>query len=454
MKTGFKLALITLPIAAIGAGILAYVVSTSPPPGRIDIAERAVAVRVITAEITEITPALVGFGVVAPARTFEAIAQIGGTVEYVNPGLQNGQILPEDAVLLRLSPTDFNLAIAQASANIRSAEARLDELAISEQNQRAALAIEHEVLAVKAADLARAEALFASGSLAQSSRDGARATHLAQRQKVQGIEGTLALFPTQRAVQTEQIAVYRTSLATAELNLKRSELILPFPARVASHSVEVGQFLKTGQTAAVLDGIDRAEIEVQLSMDRFRSLVRAGKPAGATLPMDPTRMSQSLSDMGLTAEVHLRLGNEVLIWPARVERISDGIDPKTGTIGIVVQVDAAYGQSGSGEGDRPPLTKGMFVEVVLGTQPVTGIVVPRSALNNGHLLFADADNRLRLMAASPDLVQGGIALFTSGIAEGSRIVLSAPSPMIDGLLLDTHPDTATLPMLLGGDKTP
>ena len=52
------------------------------------------------------------------------------------------------------------------------------------------------------------------------------------------------------------------------------------------------------------------------------------------------------------------------------------------------------------------------------------------------------------------VMPGGIALFTSGIAEGSRIVLSAPSPMIDGLLLDTHPDTATLPMLLGGDKTP
>ena len=41
--------------AAIGAGILAYVVSTSPPPGRIDIAERAVAVRVITAEIKDVS---------------------------------------------------------------------------------------------------------------------------------------------------------------------------------------------------------------------------------------------------------------------------------------------------------------------------------------------------------------------------------------------------------------
>ena len=54
MKSGFKLILITLPIAAIGMGILAYVVSNSPPPARVEISERANAVRVITAEAREV----------------------------------------------------------------------------------------------------------------------------------------------------------------------------------------------------------------------------------------------------------------------------------------------------------------------------------------------------------------------------------------------------------------
>ncbi|MCK0142928.1 hypothetical protein [Aliiroseovarius sp. F20344] len=446
MKTRFKLVLITLPIAAIGAGVLAYVVSTSPPPGRIALAERASPVRVIAAETREVTPTLVGFGLVAPARTFAAIAEVGGTVEYVNPGLRDGQILPAGAVLVRLSPTDFDLAIAQATANIRAAQARLAELDVTEANQRAALEIEREALAVKASDLERAETLFAAGTMAQSGRDMARAAHLAQRQKVQGIEGTLALFPTQRAVQTEQIAVYQTNLATARLNLGRSELTLPFTARVATHSVETGQFLKTGQTAAILDGIDQAEIDVQVSIDSFRGLIRSGQSATATLPMDPTRMTEILHEFGLNAQVRLRLGDEAVTWPATVDRIGDGIDPKTGTISVVVQVDDAYSLTKAG--DRPPLTKGMFVEVLLSSDPVSGIVLPRSALRDGQVFVVDDDNRLRVITASPWLEQGGIALFTDGISEDSRIVLSPPTPMIEGALLDPHTDTEVANRLL------
>lgn len=449
MKSGFKLPLVTLPIAAIGAGVLAYIVATSPPPERIALAERATAVRVINAENTQITPMISGFGIVAPVRTFEAIAEVGGTVDYVNPALRDGQILPAGAVLLRVSPTDFNLAIALANANIRAAQARLIELDVSEQNQRAALEIEREALAVKQADLTRTEALFSAGTLAQTARNLARTTHLTQRQKVLGIEATLALFPTQRAVQTEQIAVYKTNLASAELNLKRSELTLPFTARVAAHSVETGQYLKTGQTAAILDGVDQAEVEVQLSMGSFRSLLRSDPSRSTPLPMDPVKMAEALHDLGLTAQVRLRLGAEIVTWAATVEGISDGIDSKTGTIGIVVQVAGAYGQTG--DGHRPPMTKGMFVEVVLSSAPVTGVILPRSALRDGQVFVADADNRLRVLAASPQLVQGGIALFGDAIAEGSRIVVSLPNPVIDGALLDPHLDSELMNRLLAED---
>lgn len=449
MKNGFRLILVTLPIAAIGVGILAFVVSNSPPPERIELTERASPVRVITAETQTIVPAITGFGVVTPARTFEAIAEVGGRVDDVNPALRDGQILPAGAILLRLSPADFNLAIAQAKANIRAAEARLAELKVSEENQRAALEIEREALVVKASDLERSEALFTAGTMTQSGRAISRAAHLAQRQKVQGIEGTLALFPTQRTVQTEQIAVYQTSLTTAERNLERSELTLPFAARVASHTVEVGQFLKTGQTAATLDGIDKAEVEVRISMNGLRVLMRSGLPEEAVLPMEPVRINDALHELGLSAEVRLRLGQEIVMWDAAVDRISAEIDQKTGTVGIVVQVEAAYGQTGNGT--RPPLTKGMFVEVVLSTTPISGVIVPRSALHNGQIYVADADNRLSFIPATPQLVQGGIALFASTIPVGSRIVVSPPNPAIEGLLLDPHPDSELIGQLLAED---
>ncbi|MCK0140012.1 hypothetical protein [Aliiroseovarius sp. F47248L] len=451
MRPGLKLLLITLPLALIGIAILTFVISTRTPPDRHELAERANPVRVITAETRMIAPTLIGFGVVAPARTYQAIAEVGGTVDYVNPALRDGQILPAGSVLLRLSPVDFNLAIAQANANIRAAEARLTELDVSETNQRAALTIELEALDLKTAELQRADTLFKAGTMTQSARDAIRSAHLAQRQKVQGIESTLALLPTQRTAQTQQIALYRSNLATAELNLKRSEMTLPFLARVASHSVEVGQFLNKGQSAATLDGVNQAEVEVQAAMSDFRSLV-LNRPTGPTiLPMDPAMLTDTLHELGLKATVRLRLGDEVLTWPATVDRISDGIDPETGTVGVVVQVNNAYGQAGNG--NRPPLTKGMFVDIVLRADPISGIVLPRDALNNGHVFLADSENRLRIVAAEPKLVQGNIALFTETIAEGSRVVLSPPIPTIDGALLDPHPDTDIMNRLLAEDAT-
>ena len=447
MKTGLKLVFITLPLAAIGVGVLAYIISSSQPPARLATAERASAVRVISAQTRSVTPEITGFGIVAPERSFEAIAEVGGRIDYVNPGLRDGQILPVGDVLFRLSPADFNLAIAQAKANIRAAEAKLAELDVSEQNQLNALDIEREALAVKTSDLARAEALFTAGTTAQGTRDVTRAAHLAQRQKVQGIESTLALFPTQRAVQTEQIAVYQASLATAELNMARSEITLPFAARVASHSIEAGQYLKAGQTAAILDGIDRAEVDVQLSMESFRALVRLGQTTPPALLLDPAKMTQALHHIGLNAQVRLRLGTDVVAWPATVDRISDGINQQSGTIGVVVVVENAYGKTGPDA--RPPLTKGMFVEVILSTAPMQGVVLPRSALRDGKIFVADADNRLRSVSASPLFEQGEIAVFTDAIAEGSRVVIAPPVPVIDGQLLDPHPDDAIMSRLMG-----
>lgn len=447
MKSGFKLVFITLPIAAIGAGVLAYMVATNPPPAQLELAERTIPVRIIETKIQPVTPKVTGFGLVAPARSFEAIAQVGGTVEYVNPDLVKGEILPAGAVLLRLSQADFTLAIAQANANIRATQARLAELAVSEENQAAALAIENEALALKAASLARTETLFSGGTVSQSALDTARSTHLAQRQKVLGIESGLALLPTQREVQMEQIAVYQANLETATLNLARTELTLPFTARVALVSVEVGQYLSPGKTSAVLDGIALAEIEAQISVAAMRTFLQTARPEGAQFAADPTLMTQVLQDLDLGASIHMTLGQEVVTWQASVDRISDTIDQQTGTLGVILQVDTAY--SGASPGERPPLTKGMFVEAILSSTPIKGIVVPRAAIRNGQLMLVDGESRLKLISLTPILVQDAIAVITEGLDEGAYVVVSDPSPVIPGMLLDPIKDTELMARLAG-----
>jgi multidrug efflux pump subunit AcrA (membrane-fusion protein) len=156
-----------------------------------------------------------------------------------------------------------------------------------------------------------------------------------------------------------------------------------------------------------------------------------------------------MKDLGLSAEVRLRLGDDVVTWPATIDRISDGIDQRSGTVGVVVVVENAYQQSDRGR--RPPLTKGMFVDVVLKAIPIDGVVVPRSAVRDGYVFVADDDNRLRMIKANPLFEQGEIALFSDTITEGMRVVLAPPSPVIEGQLLDLHPDPTLVTRLLAGD---
>ncbi len=455
MKTALRLLLITVPLAALGAAFLAYVITNRPEPVRIDIAELATPVRVIQTVPADLPTRVTAYGLVRPTRVLEAIAQVGGTAEWVDPALKSGAILPAGRVFLRLSQSDYALAVAQAQANIRATKAKLAELNVSEQNQIASLDLERKLLDIRKADQERTAKLVERGAASTTALDQARAAWLAQRQKVLNLENGLALLPTQRQVLIEQIAVYETTLKTARLNLERTDLSLPFTGRVAKVAVETGQFVRQGQVVAVFDGIGSAEVEARVSLSEMAALTRpaadgaardaAAQPQGDDQArtqadaaahgdlLDPLLLERRLKDLGLRAELRLNVGGQVLRWPGRVDRLSDAIDQKTGTLGVIVRVDDAY--SSATPGAKPPLTKGMFVEVALTGPENRGIIVPRSALRDGKVMVADDEDRLRLVPVRAARVQDDVALIAAGLEPGVRVVVSDLSPRVPGQLL-------------------
>ncbi len=450
MKPFFKLLLITVPLVAVGIAFLAWVIANRQAPVRIEIAERALPVRIIHATETGLPVRVQAYGLVRPVRVFEAIAQVGGTADWVDPELKEGAILPAGRVFLKLSPKDHLLAVAQAQANIRASRAKLAELDVSEENQKAALDLERKLLDIRKSDLDRTARLVERGATSPATLDAARAAWLAQRQKVLSLENGLALLPTQRQVLVEQIAVYEANLRSAQLNLERTRLSLPFVARVAKVAVETGQFVQQGRVVAVFDGVEEAEVEARIPLPDMFALTQTGDADGAAPAagevrspglLDPLVLEQRLKDLKLRAEVRLNLGGHMVAWPGRVDRLSDAIDQRTGTVGLVVRVDNAY--ASASPGTRPPLTKGMFVEVRLVGPRKPGFVVPRSALRDGQLMIADDQNRLRLIDATALRFQDDVVLLTSdGLTPDTRIVVSDVSPRVPGLLLVPQRDTA------------
>lgn len=426
--------LLIVPPILIAVGVLFFVINQKQPPERNPPTEQARQVRVIEAIPMVLVPRVLGFGEVKPDKTWNASAQVSGEIVYVHPDLKKGAILQAGTEIIQISKVDFELAIREAEANIRSAKAKRLELDVSRRNTQQSLGIEERALEVRETELARKQNLLKRGTISQSALDQEFRDTLSQRKKVQDLKNTINLIPTQIAVQKEQIAVYEAALEQTRLNLARTHIKLPFNARIAEVNVEVTQYSQVGQVLAVADSMDIAEIEAQFSVDQFRGLVQSA--AGDDGPQDIgiTSFRRLVEQLGFELTVRLGSGANAVEWDGRFARISDAIDPKTRTIGVIAAVDGAYSQTVPGK--RPPLTKGMFVEIEIRANPLKErFVIPRSAVRDGQIYIQGPDNRLRISPVKIGLYQGDIASPTEGLSTGDRVIVSDLSPAIEGMLL-------------------
>jgi hypothetical protein len=156
--------------------------------------------------------------------------------------------------------------------------------------------------------------------------------------------------------------------------------------------------------------------------------------------MDLTRLNELLSEMaGLDPLVRLDLGNSVAEWQAEFVRMADQVDPQTRTMGVVVAVDRSFDKVIPGV--RPPLSKGMFVQVLLrGRANRPRVVVPRGAVRDGAVYLVDAERRLRRQPVEVLFDQGAYSVIGAGLEAGQQVVLSDLVPAVDGMLLDPQPD--------------
>lgn len=448
-----------LPPTLIGALLLWQALGAVPSPPEITPRERQVPVSYVTATPREFVPRVSGYGTVAPARVWTAVAHVGGPVVDLHPDFVRGGFVAEGEVLIRIAADDYVIALERAAADLAAAEARLDEMRASEGTTIALLAIEREALALVEADLARTERLARTGTVSATVVDQRRLDVLAHRSKVQTQENALALLPAQIAALDATAVASRTAKAAAALDVARTVIRAPFDARVARIDVEIGQFVGAGTVMGALDGAAAAEIDVQVPQNRMAALVRLAAAAptrdddtradsaapaarrGVRRASSTNRGSASLEDpRRLSARVHLGLGATVARWNGEVVRLSETVSAETRSVGVIVRVEAPY--DGGAVEQKPPLVKGMFVRVDLEAPPVTGVILlPRAAIRNGRVMLVGADDRLAYVRVAPVFVADDIAVLApEALPAGARVITSSLSPAIEGLLLAPEPD--------------
>lgn len=337
---------IALPVLllAIGATVAFQIANrpaaaTPEPPAFVGPLVRSLAVTIEDVRID--VPAR---GVVEARRRIDLAPQVGGEVIEVGPGLRAGGFFTPGDVLLRIDPSDYELAVVQQEAAVAQAGLRLQ--------------------------LERAEAEAA----------------ITAWRKLNGNEPADDLV-----MRKPQIADAETALAAAEAMLDRARLDLarttvkaPFHGRVRTADVDLGQVVAPRAPVAQIYGIDTAEVRLPLA---------ASDVAFVDLPMGWQESGSNRT--GPTVTLTADFAGQRHEYRGVITRTEGEIDRRTRQLTVVVQVDDPYGRKG--DGSRPPLTLGMFVEATITGRTFEDVaVIPRGALRGeNEVWLIDAENRLQ-----------------------------------------------------------
>ncbi|MEA3411519.1 MAG: efflux RND transporter periplasmic adaptor subunit [Pseudomonadota bacterium] len=424
-----------IPPVVLGIVIFVVLVRSGSTPKQVPPEERASLVRILDVPVLDVVPRAIGYGHVAPASVWNATAEVSGRVVEKHPRLRNGNIIQAGTLVLRIDPTEYELAIARTQADIQATEAQLEEIGVRDENTRVLLETERESRALLEKEVQRKRELLKKNTVSRSDFEREQRNLLAQKQQVLTLENTLRQLPVERKTLEAQMARYQAVLESAALDLEHTQVVLPFNARIAEVDVETSQFVRVGEPLVSADAIDRAEVSAQIPIGRMRGLVLA---EGTVDILDPggAFLGESL---GLSARVWLRGDEYAASWDGRVARLSDTVDPETRTVGVIVEVDDPY--AGVRPGFQPPLVKGMFVEVeLLGRARPGRLVIPRSALHGNEVYVVDETSRLRRRPVTVGMRAAEYAVVSEGLSAGDPVVVSDPVPAIDGMLLRTVPD--------------
>ena len=425
-----------LPPLALGIAFVLYMKGSSTGPAEIEAVERRTPVRVVTARRTDVVPRALGYGVVRPGRVWRVAAQVSGRIVEKHPRAEAGGLLAAGTVLARIDPAPYELAVREAEAQLARQDAELSALETRESNTQRTLEVERRALDASKRELERKEELLADDVLSQSDVDQEESRYLAQLVRVQELENTLALVPSDRAQLEASRLSSLAKLDSARLDLSYTVIEVPYDVRLVRVEFDEAEYVGIGQGLAEGHGVDVAEIAAQVPIAKLRHLIPES-PANST-SVDRLLAQNVVESFGLDATVRLRTGDLTTSWEARVDRVSGTIDPETRTLGVVVAVDRPY--EAAIPGRRPPLVQDMFCEVeIRGRSKPDQVVLPRSAVHDGEVYVAE-DGRLRRRAVTPELLLHDFVVFAGGIDDGETIVVSDPIPAIDGMWLEPSVD--------------
>jgi RND family efflux transporter MFP subunit len=436
MKNLLQKKFILLLIVVMAAALVVFKVKTRPPMGHETLGYPVRAVEVMTVHRIPYRSHATGYGNVEPRVTVNAKSEVSGKIVYIHPGLRKGASLSKGTVVLRIEPTTFEFSLEQSKAGLSGNVSSLRQLETEEESTRALLKIVRKNLAVQNKEYKRIQEIWKKKLVARSSVDAEEQKVLQLKQQVADLEGKLKGYESRKAALQSQISQSKTQVAQTRDTLGRTEISLPIDARIGEVFVEKGEFTNAGAVLFEALGTDSVEITAELPTRLFRPLFANQKHERVNLDT-PENFWSMLGSMNLEARVKLVGFPEAAHWQGKLLRISESVDPRRDTVGLVVQVSDPYSQVIPGE--RPPLLKGMFAEVSFFAPAKPMLVIPRKAIHEGRVYVVKKNRQLEIRPVDILYRQGDFVVLKKGIAEGESVIISDVIPVIEGMPLKPVP---------------
>jgi multidrug efflux pump subunit AcrA (membrane-fusion protein) len=326
------------------------------------------------------------------------MAEVKGRVVAVHPELKSGALISAGKLLIKIDPTEYELAAARLEASINQIKAQLVELDVEEQNTRASLTIEQRSLALAEQSLKRKQAAREKRAISGDEVDREERTVLTQRQNTQNLKNTLALIPSQRQLLNANLAASKAELEQARLDLEKVSIKAPFDCRLAEVNIQEGQYLSSGESLFEALGIEVTEVVAQFRGEQLHKLFTSTQLREFNLNLD---MEQMRGHFNFKVTVRYQSGDLSAEWDAYFTRIREAVDSRTRAVSVVVAVDRPY------------------------EKIIPGI----------------DQNRLRRQKVEVAFAQSNFYCLAGGLEGGETLIVSDPSPAITGMLIQqVHDD--------------
>ena len=433
----------TLMILILGVVGMKALMDMREPPQRQVIDNPGPVVRVVNVVPQDVPLSVAGFGTVRAKHVWSVAPEVSGTIVELSPQLRAGLHVKRGDLLFEVDPRSFRLAVERIQARLIQHEKEIAVLQQQRKNHLETLELARQNLSIAEEDLWRDEELMRKGTISPRERDRGQQARNEALRAVQNTENQLALNGPRIEQAEAAIEVARAELQEAELQLSKTRLLAPADGQLVQTTLDLGEFVTAGREVASLYGTGAVEIPIAVPMDELRWL--------PTLSPDhftpAANSSPALNDLLPTATVHWQSGQRDYVWHGKVVRWEAGLDARTRTLTLVVEVPRPWDSFRPGE--HPALQPGMFcrVKISAGSQP-NAVVIPRTALHDGDSVYLVNDGRLDRRQVEVLRFLRDQAILSAGLQSGDKLVVSPLSAPVVGMkirALEVQPAAPAIP---------